>query len=165
MNFNEDIIENSYYMIDLFHHDKKIITNLQLQKLMYFTECFFMAMNGVDHLYKDECLAWTYGPVYRELYNRFREFSKNDIIITDEQVAIGQMLPEINRAFLDAIYTQFGDFSPAYLVGLTHKEGSPWYKVNNSKNQNEIGNMNVAIPKRESAVWFRNNFMDKLGNK
>lgn len=162
MKFNSNIIENSYYMISLFHNQNKDITNLQLQKLMYFTECFFMALTDSDYLYDEECLAWTYGPVYKILYNRFKEFSKNDIIISDEQVAIGERLPEINRHFIEAIYTQFGNFSSAYLVGLTHQENSPWDRVNKLKEEIEIANMNLPISKIESSVWFRKNFIDIL---
>ena len=53
MNVNRNIIENSYYMVSLFSKKgleekaikNKNITNLKLQKLMYFAEAYYMVKN------------------------------------------------------------------------------------------------------------------------
>ena len=51
-----DIIINSYYVIDYFKRHGESITNLKLQKLMYFLEGLYMALSDDDHLYLNELL-------------------------------------------------------------------------------------------------------------
>ena len=63
MEYKDDIVHDSYYLISLFNKDDKDITQLQIQKLMYFFEAFYMNVMEVDSLYECSFNAWTYGPV------------------------------------------------------------------------------------------------------
>jgi uncharacterized phage-associated protein len=59
------------------------ITNLQLQKVMYFTLGDYLRDNGIDNLaletYTEPFEAWTYGPVVRSEYFRFKSFGRFSI--------------------------------------------------------------------------------------
>ena len=43
-----DIIKDAYYLITKFNNDGRDITNLQVQKLMYFFEAYYMNVYNVD---------------------------------------------------------------------------------------------------------------------
>ena len=47
-----NIIYDAYYLISLFNKDNKSVTQLQIQKIMYFFEAYYMAINpDVEQLY------------------------------------------------------------------------------------------------------------------
>lgn len=164
---NRDIIENSYYMINLFDEGKKqkdiSITNLKLQKLMYFLEAYYTVENPEEEeLFNSEWSAWDYGPVNRELYNHYRKFGSMEITLNAIESEKGKDLPEINKKYIKKIYDLFGGFSAFDLVTLTHLDGSPWdklYKNNEKLNRYDFGKLNDSIiSKKETKEWFKNKF-------
>lgn len=61
------------------------ITNLQLQKVMYFVlkkakENKDLTTEQLEEIYDEPFQVWAYGPVVRGQYNRFRKFSSAPII-------------------------------------------------------------------------------------
>ena len=61
------------------------ITNLQLQKVMYFVlkeakEKGTLTEKQLEELYDEKFQVWAYGPVVRGQYNRFRNFGSSPII-------------------------------------------------------------------------------------
>ena len=46
-----DIVKDAYYLISKFLDAGKDITNLQVQKLMYFFESYYMNVYNVDKVY------------------------------------------------------------------------------------------------------------------
>lgn len=61
------------------------ITNLQLQKVMYFVlkkakDNNILTIEQLEEIYDEPFQVWAYGPVVRGQYNRFREFSSAPII-------------------------------------------------------------------------------------
>ena len=57
------------------------ITPLALQKLLYYTQGFNKIFNG-KFLFKNDCQAWSHGPVYNEVYIKYRNFGYNPIDLT-----------------------------------------------------------------------------------
>ena len=51
MGRENDIIQDSYYLINLFHKDGKVITQLHVQKLMFIFEAYYMNVTGENKLY------------------------------------------------------------------------------------------------------------------
>ena len=61
------------------------ISNLQLQKVMYFTikeakEQGLMPIDELKELYNESFLVWAYGPVVKSQYERFKGFGSSPII-------------------------------------------------------------------------------------
>lgn len=83
-------------MIDLAHHiiavansEEIPVTNLQLQKVMYFT--LQKAINNesltrkqLEEMYDEPFLVWRYGPVVKNIYDEYRKFGADPIIENDE---------------------------------------------------------------------------------
>lgn len=101
------------------------ITNLKMQKLVYFAQGFSLAL--LDRpLFPEEIQAWTYGPVIPSLYNELKKFGseplkgmiESDDIVAEEDAQVSQLL--------DEVIDRFGKLSASDLVALSHKDGSPW---------------------------------------
>lgn len=167
-NLNRDIIENSYYLINLFliaktEKSNVSITNLKLQKLMYFVEAYYMVKNpSDDKLFTSTWSAWDYGPVSRELYNYYKKFGSIEISLTETQISIGENLPSENKKYIDKIYLLFGNLSAFDLVTLTHLKDSPWniiYESNKESKKYNFENLNDSvISKKKTKEWFETRF-------
>lgn len=51
----------------------ELLTNLKLQKLLYYSQAWFLALYGKP-LFEEEFQAWVHGPVLPSQYYRFNEF-------------------------------------------------------------------------------------------
>ena len=63
----------------------KEITNLQLQKIMYFSlkhmkEKKLLSYERLNEIYDEPFLVWAYGPVIKSQYERFKRFSSSPIL-------------------------------------------------------------------------------------
>ncbi len=98
------------------------ITQLKLQKLLYYAQGFYLALYDKP-LFSESICAWKRGPVVAELWHEYKKFGSIDIPFPGEVD-----LPVDNgkiAIFLDALYEKIGYFSPFKLSAMTHKEG-PW---------------------------------------
>ena len=57
--------------IQMNFEDSEYITNLKLQKLLYYAQGYFLAKKNTS-LFEDDFLAWEHGPVIRKIYNKYR---------------------------------------------------------------------------------------------
>ena len=142
-----NIINDSYYLINMFHKDGKEVTQLHIQKLMFLFEAYYMNKYSVDKLYNCDYLAWDFGPVVTHLYKTFKKYGKNDIVITDEEREIGNSISSEKKETLEEIYNTFKNFKAIQLVNFTHAEGSPWKKVWEKEKYSKIS-------KKDMKDWF-----------
>lgn len=127
------------------------LTQMQIQKLVYFAHGWNLALNGWP-LTTELPEAWTYGPVYRDLYDHTKYFGAGQInreITPDDDNAMrffggesrrwpyrAKLTPE-ELEIIDAVWGRYGNLSGARLSALTHQSGTPWdatYKTGEGKN-------------------------------
>lgn len=101
------------------------VTPLALQKLLYYAQAFFHALFGRD-LFVDDCQAWSYGPVYPDIYYRYRSY-RSEPIPQEEINGLDELTAE-EKSFLDDVIRIFGYFSGPTLSSITHAE-KPWLKA------------------------------------
>ena len=77
--------------------EKKPITQIKLQKLIYFAHGFYLAIREKP-LVKEKIEAWQFGPVITSVYHKFKDWGSNPI---DEVVIQNSMNAIIN---LDDMY-------------------------------------------------------------
>lgn len=100
----------------------EFLTQLKLQKLLYYAQGFYMAFNKGQRLFKDSIVHMQYGPVVKSLINKLKIYSNKPIENFDCCV------PEFDDdtlAILNLVYNKLGQFSAYKLVELTHSE-KPW---------------------------------------
>ncbi|HEY0826997.1 MAG TPA: type II toxin-antitoxin system antitoxin SocA domain-containing protein [Bacilli bacterium] len=98
------------------------ITPLALQKLLYYAQAFNKVFNE-EFLFSNDCEAWVHGPVYRQIYEKYRQFTYTPIEQLKE-AAISH-LEENEKELLDSIMINFGCYSGGILEKMTHIE-APW---------------------------------------
>jgi len=96
------------------------MTNLKLQKLLYYAQGMYSARYG-SFLFEDDIINLQYGPVIPNVLNEYSKYRGSSIeekypdIIDDEYVIF----------MLELVYKKFGQFSASKLVQKTHRE-PPW---------------------------------------
>lgn len=157
MQKENDIKYDAYYLIN---KSTEGITNLKLQKLMYFFEAYYMNVHDdCNGLYECSFSAWNFGPVAIPLYKEFRRFGNEKITLTAEEIEKGNSISEEKKKLLNNIYTSFRNYSAIDLVEITHMVDSPWYRVW-EKNGRKVGyGADTYIDKIESKNWFKEKFL------
>lgn len=99
--------------------DQELISNLKLQKLVYYAQGLHLASLGTS-LFKEKIRAWNYGPIIPELYAKYKSFGAGGI--PPDKSFVPNSIGDNTREFLDDIYNAFGQFSATRLMELTHSE-------------------------------------------
>lgn len=102
-----------------------IISNLKLQKLMYYVQGFHIAMYDKP-LFEEKVIAWQYGPVVKEVYDEYKQYGSN-AIVKDENFDIETLSKETQELLKD-VYNVYGQYSATRLMNMTHQE-APWIKT------------------------------------
>ena len=104
------------------------LTNLKLQKLLYFTQVEYLKKHG-EKLFNEEIQAWQYGPVVKEVYDWLKGCGA--YVITEFDIALEDLndIPDDIKAFLDEMWNKYQKYSAWGLVEKTHEKNSAWDKV------------------------------------
>lgn len=121
-----------------------LISNLKLQKLLYYCQGIYVAINSVHSpLFPDKIYAWEHGPVVKTVYREYRDYRKKALPVTVRPPMVAS-----DAAVIDEVYRVFGKFSAWKLRQMTHSE-MPWKK-------NYVPNeLDVEIPLTDLAAHFK----------
>jgi uncharacterized phage-associated protein len=114
------------------------ISNLALQKLLYFAHGLFLIRTG-QPLVQGGFEAWTYGPVHPAVYQAFKAEGGQPIRTRAEgrNVMTGAARPLATptdprvKACLYEIVRSYGHLSPGRLVDISHAPRGPWATIVN----------------------------------
>lgn len=98
------------------------ISNLTLQKLLYYAQAFHLAMFDRP-FFEDDFYAWTYGPACPEIYHRYKAFGAGPIVV-QFNAPTQEFTPE-QQALLEEVGQVYGQFSARQLRDMAH-EDAPW---------------------------------------
>jgi uncharacterized phage-associated protein len=107
------------YFIWLANETGCFISNLKLQKLVYYAQAWHLAIRD-EPLFQEDFQAWIHGPVIPDLYHRYKQFGWRPI---DEEV--NPSLPENVFAFLEDVANEYFACDAYALEQMTHVE-DPW---------------------------------------
>jgi len=97
------------------------ISNLKLQKLLYYAQGGFLAVYDKP-MFPEAIKAWAHGPVVPQVYHEYKEFGGGPIPVT--QVDLSRYSAQI-REVLDEVNSVYGQFTASKLRAMTHSE-PPW---------------------------------------
>ena len=137
-----EAVKISYYIIK-YCKDKKIdLTNLKLNKLLYFVNIKYMLENNGNPLFNEEFLAWRHGPVLQSVYERFY-FGITLVSVTKLEIIMKQ-LSDKKIKIINEVLEKKGQISAWDLVLETHVSNGPWEVIyNNNKDINGICKTNI----------------------
>jgi uncharacterized phage-associated protein len=107
--------------IQMNFEDSEYITNLKLQKLLYYAQGYYLAKKD-NPLFNEDFLAWDHGPVIRKIYNKYKENGANGINYNKDFNIIIDIETE---KILEEVYENYGQYTAWKLRNMTHEE-EPW---------------------------------------
>lgn len=143
-----NVLDLALYIINYCNEKGNSISNLQLQKIVYYVQAAFLVERGKP-CFDEEIVHWTYGPVVEKVYNEFRGYGFNpipkdaryiDVVFNNvtNKVEIhkhgfdNKLFMNSDGALINRVVDAYSGFEPFKLVNKTHKE-SPW--MDTLKNQ------------------------------
>ncbi len=100
------------------------VSNLKLQKLVYYVEAFFLALNN-ESLFKDDFEAWVHGPVVPKLYDKY----KGQLNIEhDVEGCFFKFSSTEEEDLFTGILGAYAEEETCALEARTHQE-KPWQEV------------------------------------
>ena len=109
--------------------EREGITNLKLQKILYFAQAYYIAKLGKP-LFTEKLEAWEYGPVVPEVYRKLKRNGSKPIILEKDK----SNLSEDDKEVLQKVWDSFGGYSASRLVGIVHAH-TPWKEAFVSDNK------------------------------
>lgn len=100
----------------------ELISNLKLQKLLYYAQGCSLAVTGKP-LFDDSIVAWQHGPVVESVYREYKDNGANGIQF-EEDFDFSTFTKEENE-LLQEVFDTFGQYSAWKLRNMTHNE-VPW---------------------------------------
>jgi uncharacterized phage-associated protein len=132
-----DVRDVANFILDLADERGAEISNLSLQKLLYFSHGWFYSIYD-QPLIKNKFEAWQYGPVQRVIYEQFKPFGSEPIRkkrakridpLTGDLVLRPHAIAEDHKAVIRAIWEKYERFTAGQLVNESHTEDGPWEYV------------------------------------
>lgn len=158
-----NVLDISRYIINKCNDENIIISNLKLQKLLYFVQGFNYAFSN-HRCFDDQIQAWDYGPVCPEAYHEFKKYGANNIppILQYETIEFvddniewvckkynPNIIDAETRETIDAVIDNYGSYSATRLVEITHSQ-VPWRETYYS----HPGEKNVTIDENIIQDYF-----------
>lgn len=117
-----------------FGYSDEMLSNLKLQKLLYYAQGCVFAITGVP-LFEEEIQAWANGPAVPIVYHQYekcveseKSYTEGFSRVTFDETDNGKTISDI----LESVYTEFGQFSDWRLREIVQNE-KPWKET--AKNQ------------------------------
>ena len=111
------------------------ITPLKLQKLLYYLQAWNLVFFN-NPVFQDEPEAWVNGPVYRKVYDHYKDYQMFEFIkiSPDEKLHLDECVTDMlksigfeasHQELFDEIISKYGRMASADLALRTHSE-NPW---------------------------------------
>ena len=111
------------YFIWLANYTGSFISNLKLQKLVYYAQAWYLAIHDKP-LFDEDFEAWIHGPVIPELYKEYCGFKWKPILKEVEE----PFFTEEIKQFLSEVTDVYFGLDAYELEQMTHSE-APWIEA------------------------------------
>jgi len=138
--------EIAEYFIWMANETGSFMSNLKLQKLVYYSQAWYLAIYGKP-LFEEDFEAWIHGPVIKVLYDRYKRWQWMPI---QEEVSQPSFNQEV-REFLEEVVDEYFSCDAYELERMTHIE-EPWIKAREGLAKSEP--CNKIITKESMKNYF-----------
>ncbi|MBQ9274226.1 MAG: SocA family protein [Succinivibrio sp.] len=125
----------------------KPVTNLELQKILYFLQVDSYRNQNAPLLQTDSFEAWPLGPVVREVYLNYSINGGNPLLTIESRVP-NEVLP----SFVNNVIGSCSKLSASAMVALSHRPGCAWSKVYRAGYKEPIPEKFIVLESRETAA-------------
>lgn len=138
-----DVLDVCRYIINYGNSKNYCISNLKLQKILYFVQAYFLSFTeSKQPCFREEIEAWDFGPVVPEAYREYKRFGSSTIYLNSRygisesvQVWYGSSktakrveISEEDKEIINKVVDRFAHLAVSYLVSVTHAQ-DPWKNV------------------------------------
>lgn len=123
------------YIVNSAIDKEKPVSNLKLQKLLYYVQAASLVENNVP-MFDDDISAWKYGPVVETVYHAFKHFvgapidecNSANIEYLDDTDSVDELISGIDKKMIDKVVKSYEEYAALQMVRKTHEE-EPWQKA------------------------------------
>lgn len=145
-----NVLDICRYVINYSNEQGYGISNLKLQKILYFIQSYFMITNG-NPCFDDKIEAWDFGPVIPAAYHEYKQYGYGNIPPVNSYIVYegsgildlkrvkfdDSIISDDDKLLINKVVDKFADYSSTALVSLTHHQ-SPWIDAYSPDYSNEI---------------------------
>ena len=142
-----DAITVAKHIIDYSNSHNCGISNLKLQKVLYFVQAEFL-VSKPDHspCFTDAIEAWDFGPVVPTVYHKYKVYGRASIHSSKTGRIFGyrreQEISDEDQKLIDNMVDKLKDYSASALVSVTHAQ-DPWKNAYICGHNNKITNQDI----------------------
>lgn len=122
MNTEYEVIDVCRHIIEYCNKKNYRISNLRLQKILYFSQKYFIRFCG-RKLFHENIEAWAFGPVIPAAYSEYKHFGAGEIIWDDKKGDIKSK----DAMILNSIVDSLSKYTDTQLLYIVCKE-EPWIR-------------------------------------
>ena len=146
------VLDVCRYIINYSNREDYGVSNLKLQKLLYFIQVYFL-MNSKENepCFGERIEAWDFGPVVPVAYHEYKQYGSTDIPPVESYIDFDVDNPwsvsmteydedcicDEDKKLINAVVKKLADYSATDLVDITHRQ-APWKDVYVQHENNEI---------------------------
>ncbi len=135
-----NVLDVCRYVINYSNEKDYGISNLKLQKILYFIQAYFLSYTESHKpCFAEEIEAWDFGPVVPAAYHEYKQYGSGDIPTITSYINFDvdniweisrvdfndDCICEDDKAIINGVVDKFSDYSATDLVTLTHNQ-APW---------------------------------------
>jgi uncharacterized phage-associated protein len=118
-------LEVAKYLLSLVDDEKgQIISNLALQKLLYYCQGYYLGSTG-EKLFEEDIIAWRYGPVVPTVYEEYKRNECRALPTNELTNEIVNKMTKEQREIIETVFDYYKGYSAIGLMEKTHSE-TPW---------------------------------------
>ncbi len=117
------------------------VSNLKLQKLLYFVQAEFLVVKN-EPCFEEEIEAWDFGPVVPVVYREYKIFGSANIPCITNDNYEPDVISADDKETINGIVDMVAPYSASQLVSITHQQ-DPWRNAYSSRRNNVITNDSI----------------------
>lgn len=154
-----NVLDIARYVINYCNDNNFHISNLKLQKILYFIQAGFYLNKG-NECFKENIEAWKYGPVIPEVYHEFKQYGSTNIPYISEYMDFSggifncksvryneDIIDDADKIIINELINNCNKYTASQLVDITHKQ-KPWI-------DSYVNGINNVIDKSTLQKYFK----------
>lgn len=118
-------LDISEYVFYYYNSHDSFISNLKLQKVLYFLQAEYL-VETKEPLFYEPIEAWDFGPVVPIVYKKYAMYGAASIFICHKTSTY--KIKATDREIIDRVLDCLKEYTATDLVTITHRQ-SPWRKA------------------------------------
>lgn len=129
------VLDVSHHIIELSTEIGEPVTNMKLQKLLFYSYVWNLVEHKKDKLFEEPILAWKYGPVIASAYHVYKKYGADSI--KESVDGDPTVLTSSQKDIIEDVFNIYGKMNGIELAQLTHSE-RPWLETYEEGKENVI---------------------------